>query len=49
MTHLEINKQMSRQVSRSSAGDYQADEQAGVPLLSGDYEVDEQTGVARLS
>ena len=28
-------KQMNRQVSRCSAGDYQADEQAGVARLSG--------------
>ena len=31
---LAIIKQMSRQVSRGSAGDYQADEQAGVARLS---------------
>ena len=31
---LAIIKQMSRQVSRGSAGDYQADEQAGVTRLS---------------
>ena len=49
MAHLSINKQMSRQVFRISAGDYQADEEAGVALLSGDYQVHEQTGVARLS
>ena len=31
---LAIIKQMSRQVSRGSAGDYQADEQAGVARLT---------------
>ena len=31
---LAIIKQMSRQVSRGSAGDYQADEKAGVARLS---------------
>ena len=40
---------MSRHVFRSSAGDYQADEQAVVAVLNGDYQVDEQTGVVRLS
>ena len=40
---------MSRQVSRGSAGDYQADEQAGVGGSAGDYEADEQVGVSRLS
>ena len=34
MAHLAIIKQMSRQVSRSSAVDYQTDEQAGVSRLS---------------
>ena len=34
MAQLAIIKQMSRQVSRGSAGDYQADEQAGVTRLS---------------
>ena len=36
MAQLEITKQMSRKVSLGSAGDYQADEQAGVaaPLAS---------------
>ena len=33
MTLLSIIKQMSRQVSRGSAVDYQADEQAGVTQL----------------
>ena len=34
MAQLAIIKQMSRQVSCGSAGDYQADEQAGVAQLS---------------
>ena len=34
MAQLADNKQMSRQVSRGSAGEYQADEQAGVTVLS---------------
>ena len=34
MVQLSIIKQMSRQVSHGSAGDYQADEQAGVARLS---------------
>ena len=34
MAQLAITKQMSRQVSRCSAVDYQADEQAGVTRLS---------------
>ena len=34
MAQLAIIKQMSRQVSRGSAGGYQADEQAGVARLS---------------
>ena len=42
-------RQMSRQVSRGSAGEYQADEQAGVAGLTGDYQTDEQAGVARVS
>ena len=40
---------MSRQVSRGSAGEYQADEQAGVAGLTGDFQTDEQAGVARVS
>ena len=39
---------MSRQVSRGSAADYEADEQAGVSRLIGDYQADEQAGVAGL-
>ena len=34
MAHLAIIRQMSRQVSRCSAGEYQADEQARVTRLS---------------
>ena len=34
MGQLAIVKQMSRQESRSSAGNYQADEQAGITQLS---------------
>ena len=34
MAQLAIIKQMNRQVSRGSDGDYQADEQAGVAELS---------------
>ena len=34
MAQLAIIEQMSRQVSRGSAGDYQADEQAGVTRFS---------------
>ena len=49
MAQLAIIRQMSRQVSRSSAGDYQADEQAGVAGLTGDYQTDEKAGVARVS
>ena len=41
-------KQMSGQVSCGSAGDYQADEQAGSSGSAGDYQADEQAGVARL-
>ena len=40
---------MSKQVTRSSPGDYQADEQAGVRGTAVDYQADEQAGVARLS
>ena len=34
MAQLAIFRKMSRQVLRGSAGEYQADEQAGVPPLS---------------
>ena len=40
---------MSRQLSRGSAGEYQADERAGVAGLSGDYQADERADVAGLS
>ena len=33
---------MSGQVSRGSAGEYQADEQAGVAGSAGEYQADEQ-------
>ena len=36
-------------MSRGLAGEYQADEQAGVARLAGEYQADEQVGVARLS
>ena len=42
-------RQMSRQGSRASPGEYQADEQAGVAGSAGEYEADEQAGVARFS
>ena len=42
-------RQMSGQVSRGSAGEYQADELAGVARLSSEYQADEQAGVAGLS
>ena len=40
---------MSGQVSRGSAGEYQADERAGVAGSAGEYQADERAGVARLS
>ena len=40
---------MSRQVSRDSAVDFQADEQAGGEELPGNYQAEEQAGVTRLS
>ena len=40
---------MSRQVSRGSAGEYHADEQAALGGSAGEYQADEQAGVARLS
>ena len=39
---------MSRQVSNSFAGDYQAEEQAGVMRLSWRLQADEQAGVEQL-
>ena len=38
---------MSRQVSRGSAGEYQANEQAAVGGSAGEYQPDEPAGVAR--
>ena len=46
---MAIIRQMSRQVSPGSAGDYQADEQAGVAGSVGEYQADEQSGVTGLS
>ena len=40
---------MSRQVSRGSPGEYQADEQSGVGGSAGEYQADKQAGVTRLS
>ena len=37
--------ELSKQESSSSAGEYQADEQAGVARSAGDYHADEQAGV----
>ena len=45
---MAIIRQMSRQVSSSSAGDYQVEEQAGVDGSADVYQADEQAGVARL-
>ena len=47
MAQLATFKQKSRQVSRGSAFDYQADEQAMSRVSAVDYEADEQAGVAR--
>ena len=41
-------RQMSRPVSRGSAGEYQADEQQASRGSAGEYQADEQAGVARL-
>ena len=49
MAQLAIIRQMSRQVSRSSAGQYQVDELAGVAGLSWDLQAYAQAGVAGLS
>mgnify|MGYP006996423711 CR=1 FL=1 len=46
---LAIIKQMSRQESRSTAGSYQADEQAGITSSAGSYQADEQAGITQLS
>ena len=40
---------MKGQVSRGSAGEYQADDPAGVARLTGEYQADELAVVARLS
>ena len=48
MAQLASIRQMSRQVSRGTAGEYQADEQAGVTWLEWHYQADEQAGVTRL-
>ena len=40
---------MSRQVSSSSAGEYQADEQEVSRSSAGEYQADERAGFARLS
>ena len=40
---------MSRQVSRGSAGEDQADEQAGTRGSAGEDQADERAGVARLT
>ena len=45
MGQLAIVKQMSRQESRSSAGNYQAAEQAGITQLSWHYQADEQARI----
>ena len=49
MAQLAIIKQMSGQVPRGSAGDYQADERAVLWGSAGDYQADEQAGFAGLS
>ena len=46
---LAIIRQKRRQVSRGSAVDYQADEQAGVTRLNCRLSTDEQAGVAQLN
>ena len=46
---LAIRRKMYGQVLRSSAGDYQEDERAGVARSAGDYQADERAGVAGLS
>ena len=48
MALLSIIRQMSRQVSNSFAGDYQAEEQAGVVRLSWRLQADEQADVEQL-
>ena len=46
---MAIIKQMSGQVLRGSAGDYEAEERAGVAALIGDYQADERAVVTKLS
>ena len=46
---LAIISQMSGQVSRGSAGDYQADDEQVSRNSAGDYQADERAGVAHLS
>ena len=48
-TQLASNKQMSRQVSHGSAGEYQADEQAGVVRLTWRVSGNEQAAVRGLA
>ena len=49
MAPLASIRQMSRQVSRGSAGEYQADEWEVSRASPGEYQADEQAGVAQLS
>ena len=49
MAQLAIIKQMSRQVSRGSAVDYQQMSRQVSNGSAGDYQADEQAGVARFS
>ena len=49
MALLASIRQMSRQVSRASGGEYQAREQAGIAGSADEYQADEQAGVTRLS
>ena len=48
MAQLASIRQIRGQVSRGSAGEYQADEQAVVRGSADEYQADEQAGVARL-
>ena len=49
MAQFSIIKQMSRQVSRGSAVDYQQMSRQVSSGSAGDYQADEQAGVTRLS
>ena len=49
MAQLAIITQMSRQVSRGSAGEYQQMSRQVSRGSAGEYQADEQAGVARLS